>query len=118
MNRFAWDRWAEGAAFAVALSTLPVVGSALADHKITPSEWSMIGTTCAGAGIAYLKTHRPEVELDVPPELVSLWEQHKAEAEKAALGAVLAALRGGVTLTSDAVPLSLLPPGNVEVQTK
>lgn len=91
MGKFAWDKWAEGAAFAVALSAVPVVGSALADHKITQAEWSIIGTTCAGAGLAYLKAHRPEVDLDVPPELVALWEQHKVEAERAALEAVLAA---------------------------
>lgn len=92
--RFRWDLWFEGAAFAVVLAALPLVGSALGDHRITAPEWSLIGTAAVGAFIAYLKTHRPRVSLpEVPPELVALWNEHKAEAEKVALDAVLAALR-------------------------
>ena len=89
---FRWDRWAEGAAFAVALVALPVIVSVLADHRITSAEWSILGTTCSGAFLAYLKANRPEVALEVPLELVAVWQEHKAEAEKAALAAILAAV--------------------------
>ncbi|HTY72027.1 MAG TPA: hypothetical protein VMI11_06325 [Actinomycetes bacterium] len=91
---FRWDKWAEGLLCAVASAALPVALSALLDHRVTQPEWYGIATMAVTAGVAWIKDHRPQVVLPaVPPELVAVWEEHRAQLEKLALEAVVAELR-------------------------